>query len=127
MKMVGTKIGNINNLGVYDTMKFSRIFFIPAIKAIAQEGDKDAQKLVNTMTDDTGKTRSTLSSIARAFNIDTSNAHTAMADVENTIEIFRGIINYVDDRIDDFIKSEKYEEERQKAILQEREYKKKRK
>jgi len=46
MQMVGTRIGKINTLGVHDTMMFTRMFFIPALKALAVEGDEKAKTAI---------------------------------------------------------------------------------
>lgn len=123
LKLIGTRIGQINNLGVNDTMMFARLFYIPALKSLAEAGDEKAKLTVNTMTGKSGKVSSALASIAKGLGIDVSNAHTAMADVQSTIEIFRKMIDYIENKAEEFLNSDTYEQERQNAVVKEREYK----
>lgn len=124
LKMIGTRIGKINNLGVYDTMMFARLFYIPALKALAEAGDEKSQRVVSTMTSKSGKVSSALGNIAKGLGIDISGAHTALADTQNTVEIFRQMGDYIENKAEEFLSSDTYEQERQKAVLKEREYKK---
>jgi len=122
LKMIGTRIGKIKSIGVHDTMMFARLFYIPALKALAAAGDEKAKITSAAMTSKSGKVSSALNAIAKGLGIDTSNAHTAMADVENTVKIFSEMTNYIEEKAEEFLSSDEYEQERQNAILKQREY-----
>jgi len=122
LKMIGTRIGKIKNLKVYDTMMFARFFFIPSLTALSKAGDEEATDLLEKMKTSKGKVSSGLVYLGKGLGIDVSQAHSALADVQTTIKVFKGIVDHFENKAES-LESEEYEKGRQKAIMKERFYK----
>jgi DNA polymerase III alpha subunit (gram-positive type) len=119
MNMIGTRIGKIKNAGVNDTMMFARLFFIPSLTALAKNGDEEAEEVLEKMKTAKGKVSSGLESVGKSLGIDVSRAHSALADVETTVSVFKGIVDHFRNKPQS-LETEEYEKGRQKAIVKER-------
>jgi DNA polymerase III epsilon subunit-like protein len=129
MSFIGNRIGKLPNEGVYDTMKFSRLFFIPAVIALSEQNiqeEKDRRKTINKPKKEIEFLSSKLEHLLEAFKIDKGSLHTALVDVTKTAELFKQMMNY-------FKKYSKihedliYQKEHKKRIVEEIEKTKKKK
>ena len=99
MKMVGTRLRRAApRLDVFDSLPFMRLFLIPTLLELAEGGNEKAADDLSSI-----KTRfgfsSSLGKIRDLFNI-TGNWHSAIADVQMTIEVIRHTIAFVKENPD---------------------------
>tara|TARA_Y100000310_G_scaffold306773_1_gene348207 strand:+ start:280 stop:1428 length:1149 start_codon:yes stop_codon:yes gene_type:complete len=99
MKMVGTRLRRPTpRVDVFDSLPFMRLFLIPTLRELADQGNEEAQKNLDSI-----KTRfgfsSSLGKIRDLFDI-TGNWHSAIADVQMTIEVIRHAISFVKENPD---------------------------
>jgi len=119
MKMVGSRVGPMNTRGVWDTMYFARMYYIPALIVMAKNGDEKAEKAVKAMSNAKGKPSSALGSVAQSLGLPTGGWHRAMEDVQTTIGVFRGMTSYINDNAELFDTKEYDEEYRKQRQKQE--------
>lgn len=100
LRMVATKVGGIPNRGVWDTMLFAKFFFYPMLEALEASGDATAAKVLSGIRNAKGRPSATLGKVLQALGTPIKGWHTAMADVESTVQAFRAIMDYVREHLD---------------------------
>ena len=128
MKMVGSKVGTMNTRGVWDTMYFARMYYIPALTILAKSGDEKSQKAVEAITNAKGKPSAALGFVASSLGISIGGWHQALNDVQTTIDVFRGMSAYINENADVFDTEEyqeEYQQQLQKHLLRQRKQKQK--
>ena len=104
MKMVMTKLNryyryNAPRFKVLDTLKFSRLFLLPAIQSLTAKGDKDAEEMLELLKN-YGKRKNFISSSLGNLNqlvkdrLQKINWHSGLSDVQVTVELFGFIRDY---------------------------------
>lgn len=125
LSMINSKIDKkVPNRGVFDTKLFMRFYIIPALLALKEKGDKEAETVLGVITrTNKGETKihSTLKDVLKVFNVDIKNWHGAFADVMSTIEALKNIIQYFE-KNPEVHKEEIYKQEQAKAFRNEREH-----
>lgn len=108
MKMVNTRLNRIYKRStpkytVMDTLRFSRLFFLPAIQAMAKRNDPAAMDMLNLIKDPKAVKKNDLYKLSSSLGVlnklikhrlDSIAWHSALSDVQVTIEIFRLIRDY---------------------------------
>jgi DNA polymerase III alpha subunit (gram-positive type) len=103
MKMVMTKLKKYKRptqqFKVLDTLKFSKLFLIPAIQSLSEKDDEIAKELLNVLKKTNNNPSFVSSSLGNLNklvkdNLTDINWHSGLSDVEVTIEVFKFIKDF---------------------------------
>lgn len=95
MKMINTRTNSKLTQKNLDIMKMVQLFWIPMHEKLAEEGNEESKKILNTLGSSarSGLVGSRLGSVAKVLGVDTSQWHDALADIKMTIGVFKKIFS----------------------------------
>lgn len=97
MDMLSGRYGNKIENEVFDTKILIQLYFLPLLLKLSENDNKYKEMVdyIGVSKRDGGLISSSMSKIGPILNIDMSNYHDAITDCKITIEMYKGIINFL--------------------------------